>query len=118
MKEPLRIEAKGRTMAPAELVWSMVSDAEQYADWGPWDASGYESLGTHGTDHVGAVRWMKLGRTRTVEKILVWEPDRHLAYTVIKGIPIRNYRADVVLTSSGHATDISWVATWDNTLLV
>ena len=70
MKELLRVEAHGQTMAPAELVWNMVDDAEQYSDWGPWDASGYESPGPDGTNSIGAIRWMKFGRTRTVEKAL------------------------------------------------
>jgi hypothetical protein len=59
-----------------------------------------------------------LGRhTTSVEKILVFEEDQHLVYTVIRGIPVRNYRADVTLTPSGEGTHIRWAATWDNTLL-
>jgi Polyketide cyclase / dehydrase and lipid transport len=59
-----------------------------------------------------------MGRhTTSVEKILEFEEDRHLAYTVIRGIPVRNYRADVILTPSSGGTHIRWAADWDNTLL-
>ena len=59
-----------------------------------------------------------LGRhTTSVEEILEFEEDRHLAYTVIRGIPVRNYRADVILTPSAGGTHIRWAADWDNTLL-
>src|SRR5271170_3338767 len=44
-----------------------------------------------------------MGRHITsVEKILEVDEDRHLAYTVIGGIPVHNYRADVTLTPSAE----------------
>ena len=52
----------------------------------------------------------------SVERILVAEEDRRLAYTVVGGIPVRNYRADVTLTPDGDGTRIRWAASWDPTL--
>ena len=52
----------------------------------------------------------------TVEKVLEAEEGRHLAYTVIGGMPVRNYRADVTLTPATGGTRIRWAATWDATL--
>jgi len=117
MKKRLEVEARARTAAPAPVVWTMVSDAEQYAVWGPWDASGYESSGGGDESGAGAIRWMQLGRTRTVERVLELEPGRRLAYTVVRGIPVRNYRAEVELVTTDGATDIHWSAAWDDTLL-
>src|SRR6185437_10484046 len=34
-------------------------------------------------------------------------------YTVVAGIPVRNYRADVTLTPDGDGTHIRWEASWD-----
>jgi hypothetical protein len=34
---------------------------------------------------------------------------------VIRGIPVRNYRAVVSITPSAEGTHIRWAATWDNT---
>ena len=42
-------------------------------------------------DGAGVIRWMRYGRTTTVEKVLASEPARRLVYTVVKGIPVRNY---------------------------
>jgi hypothetical protein len=53
----------------------------------------------------------------SIERILEVEEGRHLAYTVIGGIPVRNYRADVTLTPVADGTRIRWEATWDNTLM-
>jgi carbon monoxide dehydrogenase subunit G len=52
----------------------------------------------------------------SVEQILEAEEDRRLTYTVIGGIPLRNYRAEVTLTPVGDGTRIRWAARWDATL--
>jgi uncharacterized protein YndB with AHSA1/START domain len=118
MGTQLRVEAKAVTRASRELVWSMVSDASAYARWGPWDASGEETSDDGGGEQgVGSVRWMRLGRTRTVERILEIEPAHRLVYTVVRGVPVRNYRAEVVLDPLDSGTAIRWIATWDRTIL-
>ena len=117
MGTQLSVEAEAVTRATRELVWSMVSDASAYARWGPWDASGEETPDGCGGQGVGSVRWMTSGRTRTVERILEMEPAHRLVYTVVRGIPVRNYRAEVVLDPLDSGTAIRWTATWDRTLL-
>ena len=52
----------------------------------------------------------------SVEKILDAEEGRRLAYTVIGGIPVRNYRAEVTLAPDAGGTRIRWAASWDRTL--
>jgi hypothetical protein len=37
-------------------------------------------------------------------------------YTVVKDIPVRNYRAEVTLRPEKAGTHIRWSATWDRTL--
>ena len=37
-------------------------------------------------------------------------------YTVVKGIPVRNYRAEVTLRPVGEGTYVHWSADWDRTL--
>jgi hypothetical protein len=48
--------------------------------------------------------------------VLASEPARRLVYTVVKGIPVRNYRAEVTLSPEGEGTHIRWTASWDRTL--
>jgi hypothetical protein len=57
-----------------------------------------------------------LRRPVSVEKILDAEEGRRLAYTVIGGIPVRNYRAEVTLAPVAGGTRIRWAASWDRTL--
>ena len=119
----LHVEAEAATKAPPETVWALVSDATRYPSWGPWSDGHYKNAGQDSPRGVGAVQVLRsaqryMGRHSTsVEKILEFEEDRHLAYTVIGGIPVRNYRADVTLTPSAEGTHIRWMADWDNTLL-
>ena len=111
----LHVEAHGVTRAAPQVVWELVADAGRYSQWGPWSASGYENLGDQAPDGAGVIRWMRYGRTTTVEKVLVSDRGRRLAYTVVKGIPVRNYRAEVTLSPQGAGTRIRWSASWDRT---
>jgi uncharacterized protein YndB with AHSA1/START domain len=111
----LHVEAEGVAQAAPEVVWELVANADRYHEWGPWSASGYQSRADH-ADGPGVIRWMRYGRTTTVEKVLDAEKDRRLTYTVVKGIPVRNYRAEVALSPEGEGTHIRWSASWDRTL--
>jgi uncharacterized protein YndB with AHSA1/START domain len=113
----LQVEAEGTAQASPDVVWALLEDVAAYTRWGPWDATGYERPGDDAPHGVGAVRWLRMGRTTTVERIVAVEPGRRQAYTVVRGIPVRNYRAEVTLTPTGGGTHIRWAATWDATFL-
>ena len=119
----LHVEAEATAKAPPQAVWALVSDATRYPSWGPWSNGRYEKDGETTPHGVGAVQVLRsaqryLGRhTTSVERILEAEEDRRLAYTVIRGIPVRNYRGEVTLTPAADGTRITWTATWDNTML-
>ena len=113
----LHVEAEGTTRAGPEAVWPLVADVTRYPEWGPWDEGGYDRPGDGSEHGSGAVRRLRYGRTTTVEQVLDVEDGRRIAYTVLKGIPVRNYRGEVVLTPTGEGTRVNWSATWDGTLL-
>jgi uncharacterized protein YndB with AHSA1/START domain len=114
----LRVEADGTTSADAETVWSLIADANTYPDWGPWNDGGYRPPSA-GPSRPGSVQWFRYGRrTRSVEQVLEVERPRRLVYTLLEGIPVKNYRAEVTLTPTpANGTTINWAATWDDTLL-
>ena len=112
----LHVEADGVARAAPEVVWELVANADRYSEWGPWSASGYENLGAQAPDAAGVIRWMRYGRTTTVEKVLESQRPRRLVYTVVNGIPVRNYRAEVTLSPVGEGTHVRWTASWDRTL--
>jgi hypothetical protein len=51
-----------------------------------------------------------------VERVVEWEQDRRLADTVMRGLPVRNYHAEVTLTPRGSGTHVRWSAVWDRTI--
>lgn len=113
----LHVEAEGSTRATPEALWALIADATNYPLWGPWNEGGYERPGQDHPHGVGAIRWFRLGRSTTVERIVHVDPPRRLAYTVVGGIPVRNYRAEVTLAPVAGGTRIHWAATWDPTVL-
>jgi hypothetical protein len=112
----LHVEAAGVARAAPEVVWELVANVGTYCEWGPWSASGYQDLGDQAPDGAGVIRWLRYGRTTTVERVLESERGRRMVYTVVKGIPVRNYRAEVTLIPEGEGTHIRWSASWDRTL--
>jgi uncharacterized protein YndB with AHSA1/START domain len=117
----LEVSAERTVRAAPEVLWALVSDVTRYPEWGPWRAAEYRRPGDTSPRGPGAVQWLQssrryLGRYPvSVEKILEVEEGRLLAYTVIGGIPVRNYRAEVTLTPAGDGTHIRWTAQWDGT---
>ena len=119
--DQLHVEAEQTTHATPEALWALVSDASRYPEWGPWSAGGYRRPGDASPRGPGAVQWLRSSRraygrhVTTIERIIVAEEGRHLAYNVIGGLPVRNYRADLTLTPEGDGTRVRWAASWDST---
>jgi hypothetical protein len=114
----LRVEAEGVTRADPGVVWSLVADANSYSSWGPWHDSGYQPAAP-GPSEKGAIQWFRYGRRATsVEEVLEADGPRRLVYTVVRGLPVRNYRAEVTLAPmTPTGTEVRWTATWDGTFM-
>jgi uncharacterized protein YndB with AHSA1/START domain len=121
--DKLQVEAEQIAKADPETVWAIISDPTQYPQFGPWSAAGYRNKdGDPQPGTVGNVYWLKSSRrtygryATSVEKILELNEGRSLAYTVVGGIPVKNYRADITLTPVEGGTHIRWAAIWDSTM--
>ena len=118
----LHVEAEQSAQATPGIIWALISDATTYPRWGPWSEAAYQRPGDTSPRGPGAVYYLRssrrygLRRPVSVEKILDAEDERLLAYTVIGGIPVRNYRAEITLAPADGGTRIRWAASWDRTL--
>jgi len=118
----LHVAAEQTAHATPGAVWALVSDASRNPEWGPWSAAGYQRPGDDSPRGPGAVQWLRSARrsylryVTSIEKVLEVEEERRLVYTVIGGIPVRNYRAEVTLTPVPDGTHVRWAATWDTTV--
>jgi len=106
-----RVEAT--TRADREQVWPLVGEARRWREWSFLTATGLEREGTPEPDGVGAVRRFSRFGVGSREEVVAWDPPGHLAYRILSGFPVRNYRADVSLTAEGTGTRIEWSGTYD-----
>lgn len=108
------IEIEHATSAAPEAVWALLADVTTWTDWGEWDAARLQREDATGGPGVGAVRELRLDRTRSVEQVTVFEPPRRLAYALVGGnIPVRDYRGEVTLEPApGGGTTIRWRSTF------
>lgn len=115
--ERLSVGAEGATQAPRADVWNLVADANRYPVWGPWRAGGYQPEGP-GPSQPGMQQWFRYGRrTTSQERVLEVDDGYRIVYTVEGGIPVKNYRAEILLSETGSGTHVSWQAEWDRTIL-
>jgi uncharacterized protein YndB with AHSA1/START domain len=108
-----RVAVDRHSPAPVSAVWPLLADAATWRDWGPFVVSRYEREGEPPPDGVGAIRRLGVPGFTSREKVVVFEPPHHLAYVLLAGLPVRDYRADVTLTPApGGGTDIAWRSTF------
>ncbi len=100
------------TTAPVETVWPLVGEADRWSEWSFLTRTGRERDGAPDPDGVGAVRRFTSHGVGSREEVVAWDPPGHLAYRVLSGFPVRDYRADVTLTSVDGGTRIEWAGTY------
>ncbi len=103
----LELDAEARSSAPPERIWALLADVTTWPQWADFDEAKVESGAG-----VGEVRAFRRGRTRTRERVTDFDPSRRLGYDFLSGLPIRDYHADVTLTSDGDGTRIRWHSTF------
>jgi uncharacterized protein YndB with AHSA1/START domain len=99
--------------APVEAVWRWLADARSWSTWTRFSYAELEREGVPAPDGVGAIRSFGTGKVVSREEILEFDPPHHLAYTLLSGMPVRDYRADVTLTPDGDGTLITWHSTFE-----
>lgn len=104
-----RIDVHAISTAPPDAVWTLLADATTWPRWSDFDEAAIERPDPDGGQGVGARRRFRLGRTRSLEEIVAFDPPTHVAYTLLSGLPLRDYRGDVTLTpTASGGTDIHW----------
>ncbi len=103
-----------RSAASPQAVFDLLADAPGWASWaGPLIArASWEREGDPAPGGVGAIRrfgrWPQFSR----EQIVAYDPPHHMAYAVLSGMPVRDYRADIDIAPEGAGTMIRWRATF------
>ena len=102
--------------APPVAVFEVLADATRWREWAgrTVTVSDWERLGDPAPGGVGAIR--RLGRPPAfaLEEILEYDPPHHLAYTIVRGLPVRGYHADIdLLAATDGGTAIRWAGAFE-----
>lgn len=105
-----------RIDAPVEVVWGLLADHAAYEEWTPVPVSRLEATGAEQRDGVGAVRFLGAGPVGTREEVVAFTPNKHLAYGIVSGLPVRNHRADVRLRDEDGRTSVVYEGRFESAL--
>jgi uncharacterized protein YndB with AHSA1/START domain len=103
-------EVAAVSAASPDDVFALLADGAGWSRWaGPLIVrSWWEREGVPAPGGVGAVRALGLRRIGSREEIVAYDPPHHLAYTILSGLPVHDYRADVRLQPTPAGTQIAW----------
>jgi hypothetical protein len=108
------VEATARTSAPREVVWDVLADVSSWRDWGDWHTTELEREGDPPPGGIGAIRLTARRPLRVREQVEVWEPRTRFGYTLLSGLPLRDYHSVVTLTDAGGGgTNLHWESRFD-----
>lgn len=109
-----QVSASGRAATPPEALWPLVGEAARWREWAGLTHASLERPGHPDPDGPGAVRRFRIGPGGSREQVLEWEPPHHLAYTLLSGLPVRRYRADVTIEPDGAGgSTVAWRSTFE-----
>ena len=102
------IDLTARSEADPDTVYRLLADGAQWPLCSGLGSFELERPGETEREGVGAIRVFRTGRVVSRELIVAADPGRGLSYTVLSGMPLRDYRADIGLTRDGSGTLITW----------
>jgi hypothetical protein len=107
-----QIEAKAWTSASPAEVYRLLRAGATWPEWSPLDSFELEQESPDGGEGLGAIRIFRTGRATSHEEIVELSPDRRFSYALLRGLPLRGYRADVDLEPRDGGTAIRWHSTF------
>ena len=99
------VQVQDVSAAQPEQVWAVLTDVR---DWPRWSA--FDEARVLSGEGVGQVHELRAGKVTGRERVTALEPPRRMAYELLAGLPLRDYRAEVVLEPTGEGTRIRWRA--------
>jgi hypothetical protein len=112
----LRIDVTVNTTADPAAVWKLVADVGTWSEWGQWSSAEIERPGSSEPGGVGAIRSFKYRGRETREEVVALDPPRRYAYTMLSGLPLRSYRAEVTVVPAGEGAVLEWHSLFEPTV--
>ena len=108
------VEALRTSAASPDQVWRWLADASSWSVWTKLTTTRLVREGVPAPDGVGAIRHFGRAGGSSREEVVAFDPPRHFAYVLHRGLPIKNYRSDVTLTPVPVGTQIVWHSEFDS----
>ena len=102
------IHLTATTKASPETVFNILAESARWPQWSGVGTAALEREGDPAPDGLGARRVFKSGRITSREEVVVFEPGRQFSYILLSGLPVSDYRADVMLEPDSSGTGITW----------
>ena len=111
--DSIKVEGIAISRAAPAAVFSLLKNSDTWPKWSMFKTAELEQPGQDEPYGVGSIRIFSTSVTRSRERVIELIADRQLSYVLLSGLPFRNYRADVCLTSPGGVgTRINWTASF------
>jgi uncharacterized protein YndB with AHSA1/START domain len=99
--------------ADPAVIFGLLADGSTWPQWAMFDSFELERPGRSETNGLGAIRVFSTRVSRSREEVTEFVPDRRLAYRLLSGFPLRDYRAEVELAPANTGTTtIAWRASF------
>jgi Polyketide cyclase / dehydrase and lipid transport len=98
--------------ASPDALFAWLGDSTSWPDWTPIDQCEIVHPGDRAG--LGEVRVFTNGRFKVREAIVERVSGRRLTYTLLDGLPLRDYRAEIDLSPEGDGTRLRWHTTFSS----
>jgi hypothetical protein len=106
------IDVTVTTGADPASVYALLADGSTWPEWSPLGSFELLAPGDGTPEGLGAVRLFTTGRHKSRERVVTCKPGKVFAYELEAGLPLRDYRAVVTLTSAPAGTAVNWHSTF------
>lgn len=87
-------------------LWSAITDHEGMTKW---SGSEVRLVARGDASGVGAVRRVAIGPLRIDEEVIYADAPRRLVYRVVRGLPVRFHRGEMIISSAGEGrSHLTW----------
>jgi len=106
------IDVTVTTGADPASVYALLADGSTWPGWSPLGSFELIAPGDGTPEGLGAVRLFTTGRHKSRERVVTCQHGKVFAYELEAGLPLRDYKAVVTLTSTPQGTAINWHSTF------
>ncbi|OBB19136.1 hypothetical protein A5761_07365 [Mycolicibacterium setense] len=96
-----------RVAAEPAAVWNIISDHERMSEWTPSRKVILEVPGSPDRNGVGAIRALHVFGPVIRERITGFDPPRVLRYSLVSGLPFREYTGQITVDPADGGSVIS-----------